>query len=461
MGNSEVGHMNLGAGRVIYQDMTRIDIAIEDGSLAANPVLRQVMDTTRGSTGRLHLLGLLSDGGVHSHLNHLLALLRLARDAGVPETYVHVFLDGRDTPPSSGLGFVEGLEAGFRDLGYGRIATLTGRYYAMDRDKRWDRVAVAHAALTAGAGAGVEDALAGVRAAYAAGETDEFVRPLNVLGPDGQPQGLIRDGDGIFCFNFRADRARELARSLFEPDFAEFPRRTAPVPAVFATMTRYDATFPLPVAFPPQSVDRCLGQVVSDLGLRQLRLAETEKYAHVTYFFNCGREEPYPGEERLLVPSPREVATYDLKPEMSVHKVRDAFLEAWVSGAYALGVVNLANMDMVGHTGDITAAVRAVEAVDGCVGSIVECVLASGGTVLLTADHGNAEEMVDAAGGPQTAHSKNRVPFVLVGPDSAGPRPALRAGRLGDVAPTILQLWNLPKPEEMTGESLLPEDYRP
>lgn len=450
MGNSEVGHTNLGAGRTVYQDMTRIDMAIEDGSLADNQVLLDLMESVKKSDGALHFMGLLSDSGVHSHVSHLYALLALARDHKVPQAYVHVFMDGRDAPPSSGLGYVEALEAKMGELGYGSIASLTGRFYAMDRDKRWDRVAQAYACLVEGKGKRVEDSVTAVREAYAAGETDEFVTPRVVIG-NGSPAHVLADNDAAFFFNFRADRARELSRSLLDRNFAEFARGRWPRLAEFATMTEYDATFGLPVAFPPQSVSKCMGEVVSDLGLSQLRLAETEKYAHVTYFFNCGREQPFPGEERILVPSPRDVATYDLKPEMSVHKVTEAFLENWRKG-YAFGVVNLANMDMIGHTGKIDAAIKAAEAVDGCVGRIVGEVLAGGGRVLLTADHGNAEEMLDEAGCCQTSHSKNKVPLVLV---EDGVTRRLHEGKLGDIAPTILDLWGVAKPAEMTGESLL------
>ena len=450
MGNSEVGHMNIGAGRIIYQDMTRIDMAIEDGSFAANPTLADLFSRIKAAGGRLHLMGLLSDGGVHSHQNHILALVRAAKAAGV-EVLVHAFLDGRDTPPQSGMGYVKSLTEDLRDIGAGTVATLTGRYYAMDRDKHYERNALAYAALTTGAGVAAASPVAAVAAAYEAGESDEFVKPRVLTGPDGAPLGLVRDGDGIFFFNFRADRARQICRAFFDPDFDGFAREKRPALSGFATMTEYDSSFGLPVAFAPVDVSRTLGEVAAGLGLRQLRLAETEKYAHVTYFLNCGREEPFPGEDRVMVPSPREVATYDLKPSMSAEEVTALFLEK--GRDYDLVVLNLANLDMVGHTGIIPAAVAACETVDGCVGRIVDDVLSRGGRVLMTADHGNAEEMIDESGGPQTAHSKNPVRLVHIAADSAAL--PLADGVLGDIAPTILDLLGLPKPAEMTGTSLL------
>ncbi len=453
MGNSEVGHMNLGAGRVIWQDMTRIDLAIEENEFPANPALNALFDTVSANKGRMHCLGLISDGGVHSHINHLHALLTAAKARAVP-VVVHAFMDGRDTPPSSGLGYLRALQAFMDELGWGEIASVTGRYYAMDRDKRWDRVAQAHAALTGGQGRPAADPLTAVQQAYDAGETDEFIHPTVVVDAQGQPRGLLRDGDGVFFFNFRADRARELTRSLFDPAFADFERTAFPRLANLTTMTEYDVSFGLPTAFPPIATSEILAEVVSGLGLRQLRIAETEKYAHVTYFFNCGREEPFPGEERVLVPSPRDVATYDLKPEMSAAQVTDSFLERWNAGDIDFAVCNLAILDMVGHTGIIPAVITACETVDACVGRIVEAVLARGGRVLLTADHGNAEEMIDADGQPQTAHSKNPVNLVLIEGDGRA-RPKLRAGVLGDIAPTILALWGVSKPARMTGESLL------
>jgi 2,3-bisphosphoglycerate-independent phosphoglycerate mutase len=452
MGNSEVGHMNIGAGRVVYQDMTRVDLAIEDGSLGKNQALLELLGQTRARGGRLHFMGLVSDGGVHSHVRHLHALLRLAKEHGVP-ALVHCFLDGRDTPPKSGKGYVADLAAFLDELQWGHIASLMGRYYAMDRDKRWERNALAHAALTAGRGELVEDPVSGVQQAYDAGQNDEFVKP-RVVAEQGDPVGVLRDGDGLFFCDFRADRARQISRSLFQADFDKFEREAVPELAGFVTMTRYEAGFPMPVAFPPQNVSQTLGEVVSGMGLEQLRIAETEKYAHVTYFLNCGREEPFPGEERVLIPSPREVPTYDHKPEMSCPEVAERFVREWESGRYTLAVCNLANMDMVGHTGIIEAAVKAAETVDAAVGRIVEAVLSSGGRVLLTADHGNAEEMLDAQGETQTAHSTNTVPFVLV--DDSLDSASLRAGgKLGDMAPTILALWKAERPTVMDGEPLV------
>jgi 2,3-bisphosphoglycerate-independent phosphoglycerate mutase len=449
MGNSEVGHMNIGAGRIVYQDMTRIDIAIEDRSFFKNPALLDLMTRVKAGSGRLHLMGLVSDGGVHSHQNHIHALVELAKAQGVREVFIHVFLDGRDTPPSSGLGYVQQLEAKLADIGLGRIATVMGRYYAMDRDKHYERNEPAYLALACGQGRAVASATEAVESAYAAGETDEFVKPCLVTGTDGKPIGTIGDGDGLFFFNFRADRARQISRAFFDDNFKEFARPRRPKLCGFATLTQYESGFPLPVASPPQSLEGFLGQVVSNLGLKQLRIAETEKYAHVTYFLNCGVEDALPGEERVLIPSPREVPTYDHKPQMSAREVTEELLAR--RREFDLCVCNLANLDMVGHTGIIPAVITACETVDECVGRIVEACLADGGQVFLTADHGNAEEMVDALGGPQTAHSTNPVPLVHI--DGQGGRP-LRPGKLGDIAPTILASWGQPQPDSMTGVSL-------
>jgi len=449
MGNSEVGHMNIGAGRIVYQDMTRIDIAMEDGSFAANPVLLDLCAKAKAGSGRLYLMGLVSDGGVHSHQNHIHALVALAKAQGVREIFIHAFLDGRDTPPKSGLGYIEALEAKLAEMGAGRIATVTGRYYAMDRDKHFERNELAYLALACGQGVAAVDAAKAVADAYAAGETDEFVKPRVVVDAAGQPIGKMQDGDALFFFNFRADRARQISRAFFDQDFKEFARPSCPKLACFATMTQYESTFPLPVAFAPQSLDGFLGQVASNSGLKQLRIAETEKYAHVTYFLNCGVEDALPGEERVLIPSPREVPTYDHKPEMSAREVTEALLAR--RAGFDLCVCNLANLDMVGHTGIIPAVVRACETVDECVGRLVDAFLEVGGQVFLTADHGNAEEMIDASGGPQTAHSINSVPFIHI--DANGGR-ALKPGKLGDIAPTILASWGLTQPAAMSGTSL-------
>jgi 2,3-bisphosphoglycerate-independent phosphoglycerate mutase len=450
MGNSEVGHLNLGAGRIVYQDIMRINLAIEDGSLAHNPVLLDLAARAKRGSGRVHLLGLVSDGGVHSMQSHLEALIRALAGQKVADVCVHAFLDGRDTPPRSGLGYVEELDAFLLRAGAGRIATVTGRYYAMDRDQRWERVREAYEALTAGQGRTAPSAAQAVRDAYAAGENDEFVRPRVIL-QDGQPAGLIGDNDAVIFFNFRADRARELTRALTEKDFTGFERKARPKLSAFATMTRYDMNFDLPVLFPPVSLDRILGQIVSEEGLTQLRTAETEKYAHVTYFFNGGQETPFPGEDRELLPSPKDVPTYDFKPEMSVFKVTDTLVAALEAGKYDLVVCNFANLDMVGHTGIIPAAIKACEAVDQCLGRVMDVVAAREGTLLVTADHGNAEDMLDESGNVKTSHSLNPVPFVYVGPRQV----TVRNGRLADVAPTILDIMNLPKPAEMTGETLL------
>lgn len=452
MGNSEVGHMNIGAGRIVYQDMTRIDIAMEDGSFTANPVLLDLMAKTKAGTGRLHLMGLVSDGGVHSHQNHIHALVALAKQQGIQEIFIHAFLDGRDTPPKSGLCFVQALEKKLSEIGAGRVATVMGRYYAMDRDKHYERNEIAYLALANGQGVLVKDAACAIQAAYYNGESDEFVKPRVLVDDSAVPIGQVNDGDGLFFFNFRADRARQICRAFFDKDFKEFARPRCPALSCFATMTQYESSFPMPAAFGPQSLNGFLGQVVSEHGLRQLRIAETEKYAHVTYFLNCGVEDALPGEERVLVPSPREVPTYDFKPEMSAREVTQALLDCHAK--FDLCVCNLANLDMVGHTGIIKAVIAACETVDACVGRLVAAFLEAGGQVFLTADHGNAEEMIDATGGPQTAHSTNPVPLLHI--DCAGGR-TLKPGKLGDIAPTILASWGLSKPVAMSGISLFAE----
>jgi 2,3-bisphosphoglycerate-independent phosphoglycerate mutase len=433
---------------VVYQDMTRIDMAMEDGSFAKNPVLLELCAKARAATGRLHLMGLVSDGGVHSHQNHIRALVRLAKEQNV-QVFIHAFLDGRDTPPSSGLGFIEDLQAKLADIGAGRIASVTGRYYAMDRDKHYERNEYAYLALACGQGEKASDAVSAVKSAYAAGETDEFVKPRLIVDADGQPIGSIGDGDALFFFNFRADRARQISRAFFDKDFKEYARPKTPVLSGFASMTQYESSFPLPVAFGPQSLDGFLGQVACENGLRQLRIAETEKYAHVTYFLNCGVEEPLLGEERELVPSPREVPTYDHKPEMSAREVTEVLLARRKD--FDLCVCNLANLDMVGHTGIISAAIEACEVVDECVGRLVPAFVEAGGQVFLTADHGNAEEMLDAKGGAQTAHSTNPVP--LLHADARGGK-RIAPGKLGDIAPTILASWGMDQPAAMSGQSL-------
>jgi 2,3-bisphosphoglycerate-independent phosphoglycerate mutase len=441
MGNSEVGHLNLGAGSVVRQDLTRIDDAVADGSLAANPVLGEAM-----ATQRLHLIGLVSDGGVHSSMEHLRALIELASERAVPEVFLHAFTDGRDTLPDSGAGHVEQVEA-WLDAAGGRIASLGGRYYGMDRDRRWDRTKLAYDAIVhaRGEAAAAESGVAAVRAGYERGETDEFVRPT-VIG-DGGP---IRDGDSVLFFNFRPDRARQLSRALGEPDFAEFDRGDAPRPRL-TTLTEYQEDFPYPVAFPPERPATTLAATLAERGVRQLHVAETEKYAHVTYFFNGGEEDPYPGEERRLVDSPRDVPTYDHRPEMSARAAADALTGRWREGGFGFGIINFANPDMVGHTGSIPAAVAAVEAVDACLGEVAAAVHESGGACIVTADHGNADNMLEPDGSPNTAHSLNPVPLVVT-----TDVPGLRGGGvLADVAPTVLELLGQEQPSGMTGKSLI------
>jgi 2,3-bisphosphoglycerate-independent phosphoglycerate mutase len=456
MGNSEVGHTNLGAGRIVYQDLVRIHRAVEDGSLFRNDALLLACRRAKESGGALHLMGLLSDGGVHSHMEHLVACLELARREGVARAYVHAFMDGRDTPPKSGVGYMADVEKRLRDTGYGKVASVTGRYYAMDRDKRWDRVAQAYAALVRGEGFRASSGVAALEASYAHGETDEFVKPSVIVNGDGKPVGPVRDGDAILFFNFRADRAREITRALGEEGFKEFDRGSAvPRLSAYVCMTEYDKTFPYPVAFPPQDLTEIFPELVSRAGLRQLRTAETEKYAHVTFFFNGGRELVFANEERILVPSPRDVKTYDEKPEMSAREVTDKLVQAIGTGGYGFALVNYANPDMVGHTGLLDAAMKAVKVVDECVGRLWQAAQKQGMAMIVTADHGNCELMTDPqTGEPYTAHTLNPVPFVLAAPELRGAK--LRAkGVLADVAPTILQVMGLPQPQEMNGLGLI------
>jgi 2,3-bisphosphoglycerate-independent phosphoglycerate mutase len=453
MGNSEVGHMNIGAGRIVYQDMTRIDMAIEEKKLDSNPALLNLLDNTRKRGGKLHLMGLLSDAGVHSHIRHLFALLEIARKNKL-EACVHAFTDGRDTSPSSGAGFVRSLLDKLQELGQGSLASITGRYYAMDRDKRWERTRIAWEALTQGEGLRLraDCALQNLEEAYAAGETDEFMKP-RLFCADGKAPSLIKDNDGVLFFNFRADRARQITRCFYAEEFREFDRRRKPDLAGFVCMTPYDENIPLPTAFEHENIDQVLGELLSGLGFKQMRIAETEKYAHVTYFFNGGREEPFPGEERFLIPSPRDVGTYDLKPGMSAVQVADTLMREWSRKKYAFVLCNFANPDMLGHTGVISAAIEALHVVDGCMRDICAFALKNGCRVLVAADHGNVEEMLTPEHTPMTAHSKNPVPFVIFD-DTLDIR--LRPeGRLADIAPTILDLWKLEKPAVMTGESML------
>jgi len=443
MGNSEVGHTNIGGGRVVFQDLPRISRAIEDGSFFRNEAYNKAMDDCLAKGTSLHLYGLLSDGGVHSHITHLYALLQLAKDKGLEKVYVHCFLDGRDVSPTSGKGFVAALRDKCAELGVGRIATVMGRFYAMDRDKRWERLQLAYDAMVYGEGVQNPDPVDAVAQSYAAGVTDEFVEPVVC-----DPAGTISDNDSVIFFNFRPDRAREITRAIVDPAFDGFQREY--FPTTYICNTEYDAAMPnVTVAWPRIRVNNGLGEYLSSLGLTQLRIAETEKYAHVTFFFNGGVEKQYPGEDRVLVASPK-VATYDLQPEMSAYEVCDKCVERIRSGAYDVIILNFANCDMVGHTGVLEAAVKAVETVDECVGRVVDATLEMGGIAMITADHGNAEQMVQADGSPMTAHTTNPVPFILCG---AGTE--LRPGRLADIAPTILDVMGLACPEEMDGKTLI------
>jgi 2,3-bisphosphoglycerate-independent phosphoglycerate mutase len=451
MGNSEVGHLNLGAGRVVYQDLTRISLAVRDGSFFANPALVEAAEAAARAGRALHILGLLSPGGVHSHDEHIHAMAELAVQRGVRELFVHAFLDGRDTPPRSAAASLEALAAKLGTLGTGRIASVVGRYYAMDRDRRWERTRAAYELLVDGrAGHTAPDAASALAQAYDRGEGDEFVSPTLVVAPGGAPV-RIGDGDVVAFMNFRSDRARQLTRAFIEPGFEGFPRRTVPRLRAFVTLTEYHKEFDVPVAFPPQRLDNGLGEYLSRLGLRQLRIAETEKYAHVTFFFNGGIERTYEGEERILIPSPK-VRTYDLAPQMSAAAVTDQLVEAVGAGRYDVIICNYANADMVGHTGSFEAAVEAAACVDRCLGRVVEAVQAAGGELLITADHGNAEQMRgEGTGQAHTAHTSNPVPLIYIG------RPATLAphGVLADVAPSLLQLMGFKQPEEMTGRSLI------
>jgi 2,3-bisphosphoglycerate-independent phosphoglycerate mutase len=452
MGNSEVGHLNIGAGRIIYQDLTRISKSIEDGDFFDNTVLLEAMETVRRKGSKLHLLGLLSNGGVHSHNRHLYALVAMAHKHGVEDICIHAFMDGRDTPPKSGAGYLKELEEELQTIGAGRIATVTGRYFAMDRDNRWDRVEKAWKAIVNGTGELLKSSAEAIASAYTAGQTDEFIEP-RIISREDAVSGNISDGDGIIFFNFRADRAREMTRALIDPAFDGFKRDRSPKLSSFVCLTEYDETFGLPVAYPSESYPEILGEVISNAGMTQLRIAETEKYAHVTFFFNGGVEEPFAGERRLLIPSPKEVATYDQKPEMSAWEVTDAVIREIENGEHDVIILNFANPDMVGHTGILAAAIKAMETVDCCLGRVVESILGAGGRLLITADHGNCEKMVDDRGEPHTAHTDDPVALLLV--DDERPDAKLRPGILADLAPTMLELLGLEQPTAMTGTSLL------
>ncbi len=449
MGNSEVGHTNIGAGRIVYQELTRITKSIQDGSFFQNEAFLAAVDQCRWFNSTLHIFGLMSDGGVHSHLDHICALLELAKREGLKKVCVHCFMDGRDTPPTSGKGYVQKIQDKIDELGVGCIATVSGRYYAMDRDKRWDRLERAYSAIVYGQGELYPSATAGIQASYDKGVTDEFIEPFIVT-----ENAFIRRDDAVIFANFRPDRAREITRALVDPDFDGFAREEGNLPIKYVCMTQYDATMPnVEVAFKPQSLKNTFGEYIADKGLTQLRIAETEKYAHVTFFFNGGVEKEYKNEDRALIKSP-SVATYDLKPEMSAYEVTDEVVKRIEADKYDVIILNFANCDMVGHTGVIPAAVKAVEAVDTCVGRVLDALLAHGGCALVTADHGNADQMLEADGkSPFTAHTTNPVPLALVGRDDV--KALAEGGVLADLAPTMLDLLGLEQPEEMTGHSLI------
>jgi 2,3-bisphosphoglycerate-independent phosphoglycerate mutase len=455
MGNSEVGHMNIGAGRVVLMDITRIDKALSTGALFQNELLLAAMK--RGRERQLHLLGLLSDGGVHSHIDHLFALLRMAQQNKVERVFVHCFLDGRDTPPHSGIDFLRRLQQRLRELGVGRIASLSGRYYAMDRDNRWERVERSYRAVVHGeAERRSADPIDAVRSSYEQGATDEFVEPLVITSgsePGAPPAGRIRDDDAVIFFNFRADRARQMTRAIAEPGFDKFADAARPRNLFFVGMTQYDKSFSwLQYLFGAEKLEHILAQVFADMNFRNLRVAETEKYAHVTYFFNGGVEKPFGGEERILVPSPK-VATYDLKPEMSAEGITDSVIHAIEKGSFDAIIMNFANADMVGHSGKLEPTIRAVETVDACLGRIYQSLRPRGGAWIITADHGNAETMIDpVTGGPHTYHTTNPVPFLLL--DQDGPVQLRSEGALRDIAPTLLEVLGVPEPMEMTGSDL-------
>ena len=446
MGNSEVGHTNIGAGRVVYQELTRITKAIEEGDFFENPVLTEACRRAKASGGAVHLMGLLSDGGVHSHNTHLYALLELCKRQGVEKVYVHCFMDGRDTPPASGAAYIRQLEEQMGKIGVGKIATVSGRYYAMDRDKHWDRMEPAYQALALGQGPRAESAAQAVQSSYQAGQTDEFIKPAVCC-----PGAGVESRDSVIFFNFRPDRARQITRAFADPDFDGFAREGGLIAPYFVCFTQYDAQMPgVEVAFQPQILNNILGQVVSEAGMTQLRIAETEKYAHVTFFFNGGEEKVFPGEDRALIPSP-QVETFDLKPEMSAYEVTEEVCRRIEGGGYDLIILNFANCDMVGHTGALPAAVQAAEAVDTCLGRVLDSLEKMGGAALITADHGNAEQMAGPDGQPFTAHTTNQVPLILWGWQGK----LRQGGRLCDIAPTLLQMLGLPQPPEMTGVSLL------
>ena len=452
MGNSEVGHTNIGADRIVYQELTRITKSIEDGDFFSNPELVEAIENCKKHNSKLHILGLLSDGGVHSHIRHLFAVLELAKRKDFEDVYVHCFMDGRDTPPTSGESYIMKLEEKMKEKGVGKIASISGRFYAMDRDKRWNRVQKAYDAIVNGKGIKCTSAISAIEGSYQKEVFDEFVEPTVITNPNNEPIAKIEENDSVIFFNFRPDRAREITRAIVDKDFNEFP--TKKMDLDYVCFTQYDETMPnVKIAFKPETLKNTFGEYISNRGLTQLRIAETEKYAHVTFFFNGGEEKQYPGEDRILVPSPK-VETYDLKPEMSAIEVTDKVVDAINFRKYDCIILNYANPDMVGHTGNLDAAIKAIETIDECVGRVVEAVNANEGILLITADHGNAEQMLDyKTGEPHTAHTTNPVPLILVGKEDV----KLKEGKLADLAPTMLKLMGLEKPEEMTGESIIAE----
>ena len=453
MGNSEVGHLNMGAGRIVYQELTRITKSITDGDFFTNEEFLYAIDNAKNNGKKLHLYGLLSDGGVHSHITHLYALIKLAKMKGLDDVYVHCFLDGRDVSPTSGADFIADLKREMKELNFGSIASVGGRYYVMDRDNRWDRVEKAYDMMTIASGEKTEDPENYVRSSYENGTTDEFVIPAHVY-KDGKPVGLIEKGDSIIFFNFRPDRARQITRAMSQENFDGFERKSGFLAPAYVCFTRYDASFEnVKIAFKPQVLTNTLGEYISSLGLSQLRIAETEKYAHVTFFFNGGVEKANENEDRELIASPK-VATYDLKPEMSAYEVTDKVLEKLDGNKYDVVILNFANCDMVGHTGDFNAAVKAVKAVDECLGKVVDKILEMGGNAIITADHGNADKMMEEDGSPFTAHTTNKVPLIVVGKEFEG-RKLREGGILADIAPTLLDMMGEKVPQEMTGKTLL------
>ena len=450
MGNSEVGHTNIGAGRIVYQDLTRITKSIEEGDFFSIKELTEAIENCKKYNSKLHIMGLLSDGGVHSHIRHLAALLELAKRKDFEDVYVHCFLDGRDTPPTSGESYIIKLQEKMKEKGVGKIASISGRFYAMDRDKRWERVSKAYDALVKGEGEKASSAISAIESSYQQEIFDEFVLPTVICNNNDEPLATIQEHDSVIFFNFRPDRAREITRSLVDPEFDGF--ETRPLNLYYVCFTQYDETIPnVHIAFKPESLKNTFGEYVSHKGLTQLRIAETEKYAHVTFFFNGGEEKQYPGEDRILVPSPK-VETYDMQPEMSAIEVTDKVVEAIQADKYDCIILNYANPDMVGHTGNLEASIKAIETIDNCVSRVVDAIEEKNGIIIMTADHGNAEQMIDyKTGEPHTAHTTNPVPLVLIGVEGV----KLKEGKLADLAPTMLELMELPKPEEMTGESLI------